>query len=167
MLRKPSTKPCQSAFMKAANAVATSPSQIKPMPIFRPFQAPPNLASPKPWSESFGASVSTKRTSSGTKFGPASSTIPLETMETKTLLVSELIALLQQCLAEFGDIPVGAYSAEYCYELGRTEDLMDISLRVMSSYAGSSADNLPGINLAGDRASDFDKQFLTIFYNDK
>lgn len=88
-------------------------------------------------------------------------------METNTLSVSELIVLLQKCIEEFGDMPVGAYSAEYCYELGRTEDLMDISLRVMSSYAGSSADNLPGIDLASDRSSTLDDKFLAIFYNDK
>jgi hypothetical protein len=88
-------------------------------------------------------------------------------METKTLFVSEMILLLQQCVAEFGDMPVGAYSAEYCYELGRAEDLMSVSLRVMSSYAGSSAENLPGIDLASDRSSTLDDKFLTIFYNDK
>lgn len=88
-------------------------------------------------------------------------------METKTLFVSEMILLLQQCVAEFGDMPVGAYSAEYCYELGRTEDLMSVSLRVMSSYAGSSAQSLPGIDLASDRSSTLDDKFLTIFYHDK
>lgn len=88
-------------------------------------------------------------------------------METKTLFVSEMILLLQQCVAEFGDMPVGAYSAEYCYELGRTEGLMSVSLRVMSSYAGSSADNLPGIDLSSDRSSTLDDKFLAIFYNDK
>lgn len=88
-------------------------------------------------------------------------------METKTLFVSEMILLLQQCVAEFGDMPVGAYSAEYCYELGRNEDLMSVSLRVMSSYAGSSADNLPGIDLSSDRSSTLDDKFLAIFYNDK
>lgn len=88
-------------------------------------------------------------------------------METNTLSVSALIALLQKCIAEFGDMPVGAYSAEYCYELGRTEDLMTVSLRVMSSCAGSSAENLPGIDLASDRSSTLDDKFLAIFYNDK
>jgi hypothetical protein len=88
-------------------------------------------------------------------------------METKTLFVSEMILLLEQCVAEFGDMPVGAYSAEYCYELGRAEHLMSVSLRVMSSYAGSSAENLPGIDLSSDRSSTLDDKFLTIFYNDK
>lgn len=87
-------------------------------------------------------------------------------METKPFRVSEMITLLQKCLEDFGDIPVGAYSAEYCYELGKTEDLMSVSLRVMSSYGGSSADNLPGIDL--ENGSDgLGEKFLTIFYNDK
>lgn len=88
-------------------------------------------------------------------------------METKTLYVSEMILLLQQCVAEFGDMPVGAYSADYCYEVGRAEDVMRVSLRVMSSYAGSSAESLPGIDLASDRSSTLDDKFLTIFYHDK
>ena len=88
-------------------------------------------------------------------------------MEISTLSVSELIVLLQKCIAEFGDMPVGAYSAEYCYELGKAEDLMDISLRVMTSYADSSAENLPGISIAGDRSPALNKQFLAIFCNDK
>jgi len=87
-------------------------------------------------------------------------------METKPFCVSEMILLLQKCLEDFGDIPVGAYSAEYCYELGKTEDLMSVSLRVMSAYGGSSADNLPGIDLKNGSDS-LGEKFLTIFYNDK
>lgn len=88
-------------------------------------------------------------------------------MTAKTLFVSEMILLLQQCVEEFGDMPVGAYSAEYCYELGKAEELMSVSLRVMTSYGGSSADNLPGIDLSSDSSLALDDKFLTIFYNDK
>ena len=80
--------------------------------------------------------------------------------------ISELIALLQQAESRFGDMPVGAYSAEYCYELSKPEDLMDISLRVMTSYCGPSPAQLPGVDLLGE--SDVDPSlFLALFYNDR
>lgn len=81
------------------------------------------------------------------------------------LKLSELIAMLHKAKAEFGDIPVGAYSAEYCYELGKPEDLMPISLRVMAAYASSSADKLPGVDLLSGEQEPSSK-FLAIFYRD-
>lgn len=168
MLRKPSTKPCPSVFTKAANAVVISPFPTKPMPTFQPSQEKPDLVSQKLWNGFLGASASTKPTFLPTTFGQQSSTTPFpKTMETKPLYVSEMILLLEQCVAEFGDIPVGAYSSQYCYELGKAEDLMSVSLRVMTSYAGSSSENLPGIDLTSDRSSNLADLFLTIFYDDK
>ena len=79
---------------------------------------------------------------------------------------SELIALLQQAQAKFGDMPVGAYSSEYCYELAKPEDLMNISLRVMTSYSCSSPEQLPGVDLLNETAHEPDL-FLAIFYNDR
>ncbi len=80
--------------------------------------------------------------------------------------ISELIPLLQQAESRFGDMPVGAYSAEYCYELAKPEDLMSISLRVMTSYDCSSAEQLPGVDLLGE--SDVQPSlFLALFYNDR
>ena len=80
--------------------------------------------------------------------------------------ISELISLLQQAESKFGDMPVGAYSAEYCYELAKPEDLMSISLRVMTSYGCSSEHNLPGVDLLGE--SDVAPSlFLALFYSDR
>jgi hypothetical protein len=80
--------------------------------------------------------------------------------------ISELISLLQQAQTKFGDMPVGAYSAEYCYELAKPEDLMDVSLRVMTSYFCSSADRLPGVDLL-DESNVEPSMFLVLFYNDR
>ena len=80
--------------------------------------------------------------------------------------ISELVSLLQQAQTKFGDMPVGAYSAEYCYELAKPEDLMDVSLRVMTSYAGASAKQLPGIDLL-DESNVEPSLFLALFYNDR
>lgn len=88
-------------------------------------------------------------------------------METKPLYASEMLLLLQRCIKEFGDMPVGAYAAEYCYEIGMPKDLMKVSLRVMSSYASSSAENLPGIDLAQDDSTTASPKFLAIFYHDQ
>jgi len=80
--------------------------------------------------------------------------------------ISELISLLQQAENKFGDMPVGAYSAEYCYELSKPEDLMEVSLRVMTSYLCSSEQQLPGVDLLGK--SDIEPNlFLTLFYSDR
>lgn len=80
--------------------------------------------------------------------------------------LSELIATLQTVEAKFGDMPVGAYSAEYCYELGKADHLMGIQLRVMTSYADANASTLPGINPTADSEEDAPSKFLTIFYLD-
>lgn len=81
--------------------------------------------------------------------------------------LSELIQALQKAEAKFGDMPVGAYSAEYCYEIGKREDLMGISLRVMTGYAETNASALPGIDPASDDDGNMPNKFLTIFYSDE
>jgi hypothetical protein len=83
------------------------------------------------------------------------------------LKISELIALLQKAQDQFGDMPVGAYSADYCYELGKKDDLMGVSLRVMTDMSGASAQALPGLDLSTDEEGPSSDKFLTIFYLDQ
>lgn len=80
--------------------------------------------------------------------------------------ISELIALLEQTKSKYGDMLVGAYSAEYCHELAKADDMMDIALRVMTAYSNASATNLPGLDPATDMQEGIPSKFLTIFYLD-
>lgn len=78
--------------------------------------------------------------------------------------LSELIAILQKAEAKFGDMPVGTYCAEYCYELAKADDMTGIAVRILTDYSNASAEDLPGIDPTGyTQESDLSK-FLTIFY---
>jgi len=82
--------------------------------------------------------------------------------------ISELISILEQAKETFGDIPVGAHSAEYCHELSGKNDLLDVELRVLSSYERSTiATSLPGTNPATMEGQDQTARFLAIFYLDQ
>lgn len=80
--------------------------------------------------------------------------------------ISDLIMLLEQAKDKHGDMPVGAYSADYCHELAKADDTMDIALRVMTAYCHSSATNLPGIDPAENMQENAPSKFLTLFYLD-
>lgn len=78
--------------------------------------------------------------------------------------LSELIAILQKAEAKFGDMPVGTYCSEYCYELTNADDMMGITVRILTDYSNASAVDLPGIDPTWDmQESDFSR-FLTIFH---
>jgi len=82
--------------------------------------------------------------------------------------ISELISILEQAKQNFGDMPVGAYSAEYCHELRGKNDLLDLELRVLAAYERKTlATSLPGTNPATMEGQDQTARFLTIFYLDQ
>lgn len=82
--------------------------------------------------------------------------------------ISELISILEKTKQSFGDIPVGAYSAEYCHELSSQDDLLNIELRVLSAYERRTvATSLPGTNPSTMEGQEQTTHFLTLFYLDQ
>jgi hypothetical protein len=57
--------------------------------------------------------------------------------------LSKLIGQLQKALDKYGDISVGAYSKDYCGELGEETETSEIYFRVMHD-TGS---DLPGVSM--------------------
>jgi len=82
--------------------------------------------------------------------------------------ISELINILEKAKDNFGDIPVGAYAAEYCHEIRSKDDLMDVELRILEAYERQSqAASLPGTNPLTMEGKDKSAHFLVIFYLDE
>lgn len=82
--------------------------------------------------------------------------------------ISELINILEKAKDNFGDIPIGAYSAEYCHEIKGKDDLFNVELRVLEAYErATSASSLPGTNPLTMEGRDGSAHFLVIFSLDE
>lgn len=82
--------------------------------------------------------------------------------------ISELINILEKAKDNFGDIPIGAYSAEYCYEIKGKDDLFNVELRVLEAHErATSASSLPGTNPLTMEGRDESAHFLVIFSLDE
>jgi hypothetical protein len=80
--------------------------------------------------------------------------------------ISELAKILLLAKDKYGDIAVGAYPAEYCYELSKPEDMMNIAPRIMTDHSNASATNLPGIDPVAGQQECAGDNFLVLFHLD-
>lgn len=79
--------------------------------------------------------------------------------------LSKLIGQLQKAFDKYGDIPVGAYSKDYCGDLEEETETYEIQFRVMCDMGST----LPGVSM-DEEESQSEKtagnHFGVIFYQD-